>query len=701
MGQGDIKVGLIGAGYIARWHAEVLARLPGVHLAAICDPAPGSAQALADGFGARAFASADEMLAQAGLDAVHVLAPPPLHHRLTMQALEAGADVLVEKPFALDQGEAAEMVARAQALGRRIAVNHNFLGLPGHARLRQALDDGLIGRVDSAEINWRFPLPPLRTGPFGLWLLQSPQNLLRELGPHLHAFVHDLLGPLEEATLRLSRPITLPTGATVPQGWVVQGCAGGAQVTLSVSLVEGHDDRSVNLRGTAGQARLDFANDTLVLARANASDIVLNPLRNELSLAGQHLREGLRNAWRQARSLNRRQPYALGFEGVFNAFYGAIRRDEAVPVAFSGEAALAVTREIDTLCAELPAPAAAPKAPAVATADQPVQALVIGGTGFLGRELVRQLAKRGIRTGVLSRARANPFADLGVSVRLISAAMDDQAALTEAMRGVDTVYHLARAEEPDWEGYLRNDVAVTERLAEAALDAGVRRFVYTGTIASYDASDPFRTITEDTPFGEMQGRNLYARSKALCEERLMALHRDRGLGLVIARPGIVVGPGGPLQHWGIGRWHGAGAVRLWGDGRNKLPFVLNEDVAEALIRMREVDGIEGQSFNLVGPPLMSAREWFDAIARLTGTRIAVSGGNLTLFWLGGRIKHALKTHLLRRKGLLAEPLRDWRGRAHLSKFSHQRAVDALGWQPESDAKDFARKALEPAALFGF
>ena len=700
MGQGDIRVGLIGAGYIARWHAEVIARLPGLRLAAICDPAQGAAQALADGFGARAYASVDEMLAQGGLDAVHVLAPPPLHHRLTLQALEAGAEVLVEKPFALDAGEAAEMVARAQALGRRVAVNHNFLGLPAHARLRQALDDGLIGRVDSAEINWRFPLPPLRTGPFGLWLLQSPENLLRELGPHLHAFAHDLLGPLEQATLRLSRPVTLPTGSIVPQGWVVHGHAGGAQVTLSVSLVEGHDDRSVSLRGTAGQARLDFANDTLVIARANASDIVLNPLRSELSLARQHLREGLRNAWRQARSLNRRQPYAMGFEGVFNAFYGAIRRDEAVPAAFSGETALAVTKEIDMLCAQLPAPSPRPM-PAPAAPDQPVQALVIGGTGFLGRELVRQLAGRGIRTGVLSRARANPFAELGAKVRLISAAMDDKDALSEAMRGVDTVYHLARAEEPDWEGYLRNDVAVTERLAEAALAAGVRRFIYTGTIASYDASDPSVTITEETPFGEMRGRNLYARSKALCEERLTALHRERGLGLVIARPGIVVGPGGPLQHWGIGRWHGAGAVRLWGNGRNKLPFVLNEDVADGLIRMMQVEAIEGQSFNLVGPPLMSAREWFDAIARLTGTRIAVSGGNLTLFWLGGRVKHALKTHLLRRKGLLAEPLRDWRGRAHLSKFSHQRAVQVLGWQPEGDARGFARKALEPTALFGF
>jgi nucleoside-diphosphate-sugar epimerase len=85
----------------------------------------------------------------------------------------------------------------------------------------------------------------------------------------------------------------------------------------------------------------------------------------------------------------------------------------------------------------------------------------------------------------------------------------------------------------------------------------------------------------------MADRNLYARSKAECERRLTGMHRDRGLPLTIARPGIVVGGDGPLQHWGIGRWHGAGAVRVWGTGRNPLPFVLIDDVVDGLIRMAD------------------------------------------------------------------------------------------------------------------
>src|SRR5690606_4092263 len=161
----------------------------------------------------------------------------------------------------------------------------------------------------------------------------------------------------------------------------------------------------------------------------------------------------------------------------------------------------------------------------------------------------------------------------------------------------------AKSMDTTWESALENDVGVALRVAGAAQEAGVRRLVYTGTIASYDMSDPSVTITEATGFGaDMSDRNLYARSKAECEAQLMELQRKHALPLVIARPGLVGGAGGPLQRWAIGRWHGAGALRIWGHGRNVLPFVLADDVSDALIRMMEVDAAVGQSFNRIGEP---------------------------------------------------------------------------------------------------
>ncbi len=707
MAAGSIRVGFVGAGYIARWHAAALAAaVPAARLVAVADPAAEAARALAAANGARAYPSLGAMLAEARLDALHILTPPPLHHPMALQALAAGAHVLVEKPFALTAAEAEQIAAAAAAAGRIAAVNHNFLGLPAYARLRRALAAGLVGRIDAAEIHWRLPLAPLRAGPFGLWMLRAPVNLVTELAPHPLAFVVDLLGPLREVALQTGRPVAIPGGVSLPQTWRLTARAGTAEVAVAVSLVEGLEARTLTLRGVAGTATLDYGRDTLTLERADMGGIVTGALAREWSLARQHLREGAANALRQLGSLNRRSPYALGFAGAVRAFYAAVAAGGPPDGRFAAGAAVAVARAVDAAVACLP-PAAAPAAPAAPAppaadpAPGPAGALVIGGTGFIGRALVRALVARGTRVRVLSRGQANPFAELGPAVAMVTASPDDPAALAAAMAGVGCVYHLAKADEATWEGYLRADVAVAEAVGAAALAAGIGRLVYAGTIASYDASDPFRTIDEDTPFGPMERRNLYARSKALCEARLTALHRDRGLPLVIARPGIVVGPGGPLQHWGIGRWNGSGAVTLWGSGRNPLPFVLVEDVADGLIRCGTVRGIEGQSFNLVGDPLLSARDYFGAIARLTGTRIRVRSGNLVGLWLADGAKTLLKRRLMGRGDAVWASRADWRSRGHLARFGNARAKAVLGWRPEADRAALAARAIDHPGLFGF
>lgn len=143
----EIRTGFVGAGYIASWHAEALASA-GARLVAVCDPALSAAEGLAGRYGATAYGDLGQMLAEAKLDAVHILTPPALHAEHALAALAAGAHVLVEKPFALTSEDAAAMVAAAKAAGKVIAVNHNFLTLPGYGRLRAALAAGVPGRLD-------------------------------------------------------------------------------------------------------------------------------------------------------------------------------------------------------------------------------------------------------------------------------------------------------------------------------------------------------------------------------------------------------------------------------------------------------------------------------------------------------------------------------------------------------------------------
>lgn len=692
------RVGIIGAGYIADWHADAIMATKSAELSCVVDSNLSAAESFADARGIAAFGSVADMLAAGAADAVHVLTPPDYHRMVALECIAGGMHVLVEKPVALSAGDVAAMATAASEKGVQFAAGHNFLGLPSYQKLKAKVVSGEMGRISTAEINWCFPLGPLRSGPYGIWLMRDTRNLLQELGPHLFAFMHDLFGEAEILHLQTSNTVALLGGGTRPQSWRILARAGGVDVTLNLALVETYDDRSVVLRGSSAMARLDYANDTLVVSGVNTSDLVINPLRNALGQSFAHLREGLINGTRQLTSLNQKSPYGLSFRGMCTEVYGAIADGRPVDARFSGESAENVMRAIDSTLQLLPAETktAKPRGKPNPTA------LVIGGTGFLGRALTRKLAANGTHVRVLSRGKNGPFDDIANKVETVSVSLRDAAGIEAAMEGITHVYHLAKSDDKTWEDALANDVAVTDRIAKAALKSGVKRLVYTGTIASYDMSDPSVTITEETGFGgDMEERNIYARSKAECEARLMSLHENNGLPVTIARPGIVVGAGGPLQHWGIGRWHGAGAVKLWGNGRHVLPFVLIDDVVDGLILMAERNEAVGESFNLIGEPLLTARGYFDAIHETLGARIRVSNGPLLAFYASDAVKFFLKTKVLRRQGLSRPSLRDWKSRAHFSPFDNSKPKAAFGWAPEANREAFVKAAITEAGLFGF
>ncbi len=690
------RIGLIGAGYIATWHADAIRATKGATLAAICDVSANAAEALATGYGVKAFTDVAELIQSGEVDAVHILTPPHLHEPLAIECLQGGLDVLVEKPVAESAEGTRRIQAAAEAAGKSFRAGHNFLGLPSYARLKTMVQSGDLGRIASADVTWALPLAPLRSGPYNLWLLREPKNLLLELGPHLMGFVVDLFGAPEILFAEATRPVDLPGNDPRPQGFRILARAGGVDINITVSMVETIDDRSVTLRGSSARARLDYASDTLVIERENASDLVVNPLRKQLGLSWQHLREGGKNAGIQLTSLNTKNPYAQSFRGMNKAVYG-----DGDAERFSGPTAVTVMQALDDAIGLIPAEQMATTPPARRSRKPKPTVMVIGGTGFIGRALTRRLVADGKHVRVLSRGKTGPFPDLPNKVETISASLHDETALTEAMDGIDVVFNLAKSLDKTWEDCLKNDVGVTENIARACQAAGVRRLIYTGTIASYDMSDPGQTITESTGFGEdMTDRNLYARSKAECERSLLQMYAADGLPVVIARPGIVVGHGGPLQHWGIGRWHGAGAVRIWGNGRNILPFVLIDDVADGLVRMMDGD-ILGESYNLIGEPMLSGRDYFDAIHDALGARIRVSTGNLHAFYAADAVKYVLKKHALRRHGVIRPSLADWKSRAHLSPFDNAKPKAGLGWTPETDRQRFVEAAITNANLLGW
>lgn len=190
--------GILGAGKIAESQmAPAIGAAPGHELVAVTRREQAAAQLFADRHGAqRAYDSAEALLAEDQVNAVYVATPPHLHARETVLAAEAGKHVLCEKPMALTSGEARQMIDACQANGVMLTICHYQRFNARHQRIRRLLEEGAIGRVTAARINFsdRFPPQP------GVWH-HNPEisggGPVMDLGIHCIDLLRFLCGPAE------------------------------------------------------------------------------------------------------------------------------------------------------------------------------------------------------------------------------------------------------------------------------------------------------------------------------------------------------------------------------------------------------------------------------------------------------------------------------------------------------------------------
>jgi nucleoside-diphosphate-sugar epimerase/predicted dehydrogenase len=679
-----------------------------VELVAVCDRYLSKAQALANNFGIpKVYDSLDQMLAAEHLDAVHVLLPPDRHFDAARTLLEAGVDVFLEKPMCDRAEDCDELVRIAAAQGKRLGVGHNFLFAPIYEKLRRDVRNGVLGPIDQLTITWHKPLPQIQHGPFDTWMLRDPRNILVEIGPHLVAQMLDLIGEPAEIAVRPTNQVDLPNGRKFYRRWQVNALAGKTAVDLRFSFVPGFSEYTIQARGTLAAATVDFERNTYTLEEHRPSDpdfethaIVVSRANSLKAQARQTLSKYIKSKLHlEARG----NAYGESIARAMDAFYGAegAALDEKVD-GHAGARVIRICERIGVL-ANLPPDETIPwKAPQVAPCAVAPRILVLGGTGFIGKELVRQLTASGHTVRLLTRGPAGIPANLRESGKLDCVVGDvaDKAALLRAMEGVDCVFHLARANVKSWSDYQEFEIEATRRVAECALEAKVKRFIYTGTIDSYYLGAKAGVITEATPLdARIEHRNLYARAKAVSEGILQKMHREQGLPLVIVRPGIVIGRGGSPFHWGVGMWWSDAVCQIWGDGRNLLPLVLVEDVAAGLILAMQADGIEGRSFNLVADPCLSAQEYLAELDRAGKMKIQRHATPIMKFYLADIIKWAVKAAVRHRERRMPS-YRDWESRTGTAVFDCSAAKNVLAWKPTSDRSEVIQKGIvEPLKEF--
>jgi len=148
-----IKIGVIGAGGMARYHIDGF-RKAGGEVVAMADVNVEAATASAAANGIeKVYGDVAELLAS-DIDAVTIIVPNKFHAPLAIQALEAGKHVFCEKPPAMHAAEVHDMIAARDKAGKHLMFNFNNRARPESREMKKLIDDGTVGRINSAQAKW-------------------------------------------------------------------------------------------------------------------------------------------------------------------------------------------------------------------------------------------------------------------------------------------------------------------------------------------------------------------------------------------------------------------------------------------------------------------------------------------------------------------------------------------------------------------
>ena len=292
------RVGVIGLGPIGNRHANIYAELDNAELAGVCDVDRQRADAAAARLGVRAFYSVRELLDGAELDMASVATGGEEygsdHYQPTVEALEGGLHVLVEKPISNEIGPAEEMVALAREKGLCFGVDLNHRFTPAARLARQWMDDGRVGNLLFMNMS--------------MWIQNpresSPWFQIKALHPHTVDIMRYYCGDIEAVQcFALKAPGRTIYSTAQFNMRFKNGCLG--HLTGSYDIERGHPMERCEVAGLQGRFVIDdmYREATLYPAGEMEKRVFSNPIfggmrdfedtfRNRLGRFVEQLEEG-------------------------------------------------------------------------------------------------------------------------------------------------------------------------------------------------------------------------------------------------------------------------------------------------------------------------------------------------------------------------------------------------------------------------
>jgi predicted dehydrogenase len=295
-----LRAALIGTGRIARQHLACLSERPEAKLSGVCDLSAVVAEATAERYGSpRWFTDHRRMLQEVEPDVVHVTTPPQSHFDLTMDALAAGAHVIVEKPAAVGYDDVNALIARAEQTGRELVENYNYVFSRPVRQLLELLRSGRAGAVHHVDVSMCLAIATPGSAFVDPNLphpaLSLPGGAISEFLPHLASLAHAFVGPHRSVSAHWEKlDHTTPLPYDEFRALVV---GRGATAGLSFSSHTQPDAFVVRVHAAGLRAVIGLFEQSLVIERVRDVPKPLMPVLNGLHQGLESSRAAIAGLW--------------------------------------------------------------------------------------------------------------------------------------------------------------------------------------------------------------------------------------------------------------------------------------------------------------------------------------------------------------------------------------------------------------------
>lgn len=342
-----LKIGIVGCGAIASIrHVPAFLKLKKlVTLQAVCDKNKSLAQDTARKFGVPgAYTDLSQMLSKENLDIIDICTPPQIHTPLTIEAIEGGCHVVLEKPMALKTADCDEMITASRKHNRKLCVIHNQLFYPPVVKARKLVVEGAIGEFIGVRIFMSDPRDEMIMRE-DYWVHKLPGGVIGETGPHPVYKSIAFIGKVKNVEVHARSFLEHPWAPFDEFRIDLEGEKGYSSIVISYSS---HRRAStMDILGTEGALHLDLLSMLLVHEGKNESMKPFALAGSPLGTAAQMIGGVVGNAYRVLTGKGE----FYGHNTIISGFVNSVLNDGTPPI--TGKEGRETTRALEMITTRL------------------------------------------------------------------------------------------------------------------------------------------------------------------------------------------------------------------------------------------------------------------------------------------------------------------------------------------------------------